>query len=180
MDPLTTTKKNEHSNPAFAAASESVAHQNGTQMNGTKMEEPYSEQSEKLLKHWWETADQEKNKHYRKGKRCLFLHRCFAFPSVAIPAIYAPISGLFREENGIQIANAVIFALVALLSSVYTFWDFGTKSNKHFEYEAKYADICSTINVELVKQPKYRIPADRFVEMIQGKIDAYKAHAPLI
>ena len=144
------------------------------------IEETYTDSNEKLLKFWLKISKENSAAHYKKGKHFKSLHEYFALPATIVPIIYSPISGLLADRDGIQYANVAILALTGILSGTHAFFDFGRKSQKHFQFEAQYADVTSTILVELTKERRLRIKADRFIEMIQAKIDSLGASAPVL
>lgn len=144
------------------------------------LEETYTDHSESLLKFWLKEAREQSQLHYKKGKSFKFKHEVFGLPATLLPLVFTPFSGVFANEEGMQYANVAVLATTGILSGVHNFFDFARKSQKHFEYEAKYADLATTIMVELSKVRDIRIRADRFVEMVQSKIDNFKANAPLL
>lgn len=144
------------------------------------VEEEYTEHSEALLKFWLKQAEKARDLHNKKGKSFKFKHEVTALPASLLPIMYSPISGLLSDEDGIEIANVIVLISTGLLSGIHSFFDYGRKSQKHFEYEAKYGDLATTILVELSKKRDIRIRADRFIEMVQSKIDNFAANAPLL
>ena len=144
------------------------------------VEEQYTEHSEALLKHWLKQAKDNSKAHNAKGRSFKKKHEWFGLPATLLPIIYSPIAGLLADEEGVEVASVAVLIATGILSGVHTFFDFGRKSQKHFEYEARYSDLYTTIIVELSKKRELRIKVDRFVEMIQSKIDTLGANAPLL
>lgn len=146
----------------------------------TRIEESYTNENEELLKKWYDDARISSVAHNKKGRAYKYKHEIFGLPASLIPIMYSPIAGLYSEKNGVDVATAFVLVTTGVLNGVYTFFNFGTKMQRHFEYEAKYADLSTTILVELSKERELRIPADRFIEMVQSKIDNFGANAPLL
>lgn len=144
------------------------------------IEEIYTEENEKLLRAWLKIANEKNKAHKLKGRHHKKMHECFGLPSVLLPIIFTPISGLWSEENWMRYANVVVLATTGILSGVHAFFDYARKSQLHFQYDALYADLSTTIMVELAKERSIRIRADRFIEMIQSKIDNLGANEPLL
>lgn len=144
------------------------------------IEEKYTIHNENLLKHWLKVARDNSAAHNAKGKQLKRRHEYFGLPSVLLPVIFTPISATLANVEGMQYANVAVLATTGILSGVHTFFDYARKSQRHFEYEAKYADLVTTIMVELSKKRDIRIRADRFIEMVQSKIDNLGANAPLL
>lgn len=150
------------------------------QMEPNFLEEKYTQENEDLLEEWLVQAKEASVAHNAAGRKFKFKHELFGLPAAAIPIAYSPVAGLFSANPGIQYANAFVLVTTGLLSCTYTFFNFGKKSQQHFDYEARYADLATTIQVELAKKREIRIRADRFIEMIQSKIDGLGANAPLL
>lgn len=144
------------------------------------IEEKYTIHNEALLKHWLKVARDNSTAHNKKGKSFKKKHEYVGLPAVLLPVVFTPISGVLANVDGMQYANVAVIATTGILNGVYTFFNFSKKSQKHFEYEAKYSDLATTIMVELSKKRDIRIRADRFIEMIQSKIDNLGANAPLL
>lgn len=157
-----------------------ITENNEPEHNYNVIEESYTDKSESLLKYWLKTAEAKRDAHNIKGKSFKFKHEITALPAALLPIIYSPISGLLDDSQGVKVANVSVLITTGILSGVHSFFDFGRKSQKHFEYEAKYSDLVTTILVELSKKREIRIRCDRFLEMIQAKIDNYGANEPLL
>jgi hypothetical protein len=152
----------------------------GKQTTYNVVEEEYTVYNETLLIQWLQIARTKSTAHNVGGKYFKFLHEFVGLPATILPIIYSPLSGVLADREGIQYANISILMITGLLSGIHTFFDFVRKSEKHFQYEGKYADLATTIMVELAKKREFRIRADRFVEMIQGQIDSFKSNEPLL
>jgi len=140
--------------------------------------EPYTEKNEKLLREYLDHSRVQSAKHYKKAKKLKLYHRVFGLPSMLIPLIYSPIAAFFKGEDGIDVATVCVLVTTAIFSGTTQFFNFSEKSQKHFEFEAKYADLITTINGELLKQRNYRIPASRFIAKVHSDFDHYGATAP--
>lgn len=157
-----------------------VINDDKNQQTSNLVEEEYTNHSEALLKHWLEEARKNKTAHNLKGRKFKRKHELFGLPSVLLPIVYSPIAGLLADEPGVNIASVCVLIVTGILSGVYTFFDFGRKAERHFRYEALYSDLATTILVELSKSRPIRIRADRFIEMMQSKVDNLGANAPLL
>ena len=144
------------------------------------VEETYTDFTENLLKNWLVLSKEKTIAHNIKGKRLKKLHEYVGLPAILLPVAFTPVSGLFSEEEWMRYANVIVLAVTGILSGTHAFFDYSRKSQLHFQYEAQYADVSSTIMVELTKERSIRIRADRFIEMIQSKIDNLGANEPLL
>jgi hypothetical protein len=143
-------------------------------------EEEYTIYNETLLIQWLKIARIRSTQHNVMGKKFKIYHEIFGLPAIILPIAYSPLSALLSFNSNIVYANVSILILTGVLSGIHGFFDFTRKSEKYFQYEAYYADLSTTIMVELSKRRDNRIRADRFVEMVQSKIDCYKSNEPLL
>lgn len=146
----------------------------------TVKEEPYTQKNEALLKEWMDEARSLSSKHNEKGRYYKYWHERIGFPATLLPVVYSPISGLLSNEPNIEIANVAVLITTGVLTGIHTFFDLGRKSQLHFDYENRYMDVCTTIRVELEKEPRFRMRCDRFIEIIHAKMDNLGASAPLL
>ncbi len=110
--------------------------------------------------------------HFRK------LDIRWGLPSILIPATFAPLSVYANfwdtEENSVKPGD-YIGTLGLFLTSIFTgvsgFFQYGQRSGKHYLYSAKYTDIATDIDAELIKKKEFRISADVFVQTIKMKYD---------
>lgn len=98
--------------------------------------------------------------------------------------IFANLHIAFLDETlGITVGTvltSLITLLAGLLAGVATFNDALTKSESHFSISARYFDIATDIEAELVKPRAFRLAADVFITRTQHQIDAANARAPVI
>jgi len=143
-------------------------------------EETYSDHSEALLKNWLKIAEKNSEAHNKKGRHFKFMHEIVGIPAIIIPGAFSPIYGFLSDKEGIEIANIIVLIVTFILTTMLTFFSYQRKSELHFRAESNYADLYSTVLVELSKERNFRIRVDRFVEMIQAKIDFLGATSPLL
>lgn len=139
----------------------------------------YSVNTENLLNDWIKEAQELSLKHDEKGKYFKFKHEIIGLPPILIPLIYGPLSMIFNfpEKNYI---DASVLIVTGLFNGVYKFFDFSKKSELHLRFSAKYEDLISSIKVELSKEPEDRIPADKFLYLIEERLDNLKEYQPVI
>ena len=140
----------------------------------------YTDATDALLEHWLGVSRKMAVAHNAKGKRFKFRHELIGIPATLLPIAYSPVPGLLSWMPWIEYVNVSVLITTGILSGIHSFYDFGRKSERHFQYEAYYSDLATTILVELSKRREMRICASRFVEMVQSKVDNYASNAPLL
>jgi hypothetical protein len=79
-------------------------------------------------------------------------------------------------------------AFIATISLVVTsalnisamFFSFGRRSERHYNYSAKYADLGIRIKTELARSSGFRAPVDRFATTVQQEFNQLKSSEPVI
>lgn len=100
-------------------------------------------------------------------------------PAIVTPAIFGPVVMLVAAAtedrcDTVTIADYVStvgFVLTSVFTTIYSFYGFGTRSHQHHSYAAKYSDIITDIESELVKKKEYRTHASVFVTTMKMKYD---------
>lgn len=111
-------------------------------------------------------------------------------PTLILPSIFAPLVLLMANEEDpcaksdhIQISSYLStsgFILTGIFTGIHNFFRYDHRVNKHNRFSAKYSDLITDIETELIKKKKYRIPADVFVTTIKMKFDTFVFHEPVI
>jgi hypothetical protein len=151
-------------------------------MEEKRTEEPWHSSLENYLKHMRDVADTHSSLHEQAGYHFKKRNNWFGLPSVLIPLIMAPVS-LMLESVGtpaIQYVNAGGFMLTGVFTGVYSFFKYGEKMERHFAFSARYADILTDIESELIKERRHRIPADVMIVKVKMSVDNLKKTAPVI
>eukprot|EP00634_Sargassococcus_sp_CCMP2135_P009777 CAMPEP_0198656504 /NCGR_PEP_ID=MMETSP1467-20131203/9902_1 /TAXON_ID=1462469 /ORGANISM="unid. sp., Strain CCMP2135" /LENGTH=252 /DNA_ID=CAMNT_0044392545 /DNA_START=57 /DNA_END=815 /DNA_ORIENTATION=+ len=158
-----------------------------------RLELPYDEDCEALLRSWLARAEQASATHDEAGYHFKSLHRRYELPPILLNLGLAPASLLLGNVHLDAIDSALggsvslgtlvssLLTLVAgILAGIGSFNDAKTKSNKHFDIAARYFDIVTDIETELVKPRAFRVPADVFLAKTQQQIDSANARAPVV
>jgi len=116
------------------------------------------------------------------------LEICWGIPPVLISAIFAPLVLLAGQLNSedcdrVSIADYLSttgFVISGIASAINTFFRFGNRCALHHMYAAKYSDIVTDIQSEMVKKKEYRIAADVFICTMRIKYDNLIFGEPVI
>lgn len=112
----------------------------------------------------------------------------WVLPSILVPTIFGPVVLLisnitYDNDEVVTTADYISttgFILTSVLTSVSNFYRYGTRSQDHHTYSAKYSDIVTDIESELIKKKKFRTNADVFVTTMKMKFDNLVFGEPVI
>ena len=112
----------------------------------------------------------------------------WGLPSVLIPVIMAPISlmvGWSTNNTCSNITasdyiNSIGYLAAGIVSGVYSYFNFGERTAKHFSVALLYDMIISEINMEMTKGVKFRVQADVFMVRITMLIASATNEEPTI
>jgi hypothetical protein len=100
---------------------------------------------------------------------------------VLLPVVMSPVSVLIDDfPNASKYLNAFAFLATGVIGGVVSFFKYGEKMSNHFNYAARYGDIVTDIQAELVKGRSFRIQLDVFSTKIKMLIDNLLLNEPTI
>ena len=136
---------------------------NGLETIPVTTEAPWDKAGEILLRDWMDEAKDTAIDHRRTGYK---LKKRYHFLSIAVivtAAFVFLVSSLFpctTEESYRYIQ--VCFSFVSLIvANTSTFFNYGARYQKHFDYEGKYCRFAIDIQEILITQTEFRPPKDR-------------------
>jgi hypothetical protein len=145
-----------------------------------KMNEPWTEASEKLLKSWLDICVNKSEFHERQGKYFKWKNQLYGLPAILIPIVITPLVLILNiSPITAEIVSTSSLIATGVFNGVHRFFDFQKKSFQHLEYSGKYNELKTFIEVELAKEREYRFDADRFIEITQAKIDFLNQTEPI-
>ena len=143
-------------------------------------EEPWLDDHEALIHQWRQTSDTLSKKHEDAGYAAKRKHTRFGLPAMLIPMVMAPMTPLFSSHWSTVYVESVGFVLSAVASGMVQFFNFAGKSERHFNFSARYADLVTDIEQELAKPRQYRQQVDTFSLRVKMMFDALNRHAPTL
>lgn len=142
-----------------------------------RTEGPWSNDIEGLMNDWKNMCKLKSDLHSKAGYIYKRKHTHWGLPSMLIPISMAPISVMIgynscsSDLNWQTIFNSAAFLISGIFSGVSSFFKFETKKEQFFNFSARYCDIITDIEAELIKDQKYRVPADVFIIRIKMLVD---------
>lgn len=105
-------------------------------------------------------------------------HAFYAFPAMLIPTISAPVMGTFKDDEWAPYFGMSAMVVTAIFSGFSNFFNYGSKSQMHFNFAGRYGDIVTDIEETLHKKHDRRISAHVAMRTYKMKMDALNLSAP--
>ena len=136
-------------------------------IDAQRIEMPWTEQHETLLRAW--TKDSAKRAKYHDKKRRMFniVHHAVGIPSMLLPIILGTTEDLMRSDGDTCGHNWLHLSLLiasGVLAGINQFVAPSKKSHVHSEYNAKFSEYITDVNLILCKSKAFRTPADVTLE----------------
>jgi hypothetical protein len=116
--------------------------------------------------------------HDNGARLCKKKHVLYGLPSLMIPMAMAPLSAALKDIEYISYIEMIAFMTTAVTSAMAQFFDYSGKTQKHFAFSARYADLVTDIDHELSKPAQYRQQVDTFSLKIKMMYDGLNRAAP--
>lgn len=145
-----------------------------------RYEEPWTNKGENLIREWNEKIKDSKKLHDAAGYYYKKQRKQWGLPAIVLPAVMAPFTGVFAEYNWIKYVNVMSFMLVAFFSGIDSFYNFATRKERHFNHSARYAELSTAIESELLKNKRFRVQSDVFTTQVRMRFDMLNTIAPII
>lgn len=142
-------------------------------------EEPWSDEIERLVKHWRDYSIVMADQHENAGYKIKFNHNILGLPPIIIPITMTFISQILpTNNNSTNVFQGLMFLISGCTSALYKWLNLGERYSRHFSYSSRYNDITTAIDGELSRRRKFRRPADAFITEIRVKLDNLNHSAP--
>ncbi len=90
-------------------------------------------------------CDEASENHEKAGNDARRRYIRFALPGSILPLITAPIVSLFKDSYWSVYLATISLILTGVFNGVNSFFNYGSKSEQHHSYSAKYSDISTDI-----------------------------------
>jgi hypothetical protein len=145
-----------------------------------RLEEPWGTSAEEMLALWSSDCQAASETHAACGKHFKRLFTYWSIPGLLLSVVMGGVTGVLADDPNIQYVNMVGFITLGAIQGVNSFFNFGKKEQRHFEYATRYLEISTNIQAELVKNRAFRIPADVFLTEMRMCKQQLDRNAPVI
>ena len=151
--------------------------QGSSERDQPRSEEPWTAESEALLRHWASGWTRRERRHREEAWRTQRLSRLIRVPSYVIPVLTAPLTASgYIDKNG----SALALAVLAMLSGLNSVFDFGKESGDHFKAATQYSELVNESEEVLCKSKRFRPECDVFVNELMIRADSASRNAPCL
>lgn len=141
-------------------------------------EEPWDEPHEELIDKWRESCKSLARSHEDAAQAYKKKNVMYGLPSLMIPMVMAPLSAALKDYDYISYIETIAFMSTAVASAMVQFFKFSAKSERHFSFATRYADLVTDIDQELAKARRFRQQVDTFSLKVKMMYDALNRSAP--
>ena len=155
-------------------------HETRIKIEGLRRSAEWTDETEALALEWKEKAEKASIVHNGAGLSNKYKHIITGLPVIIIPSIFAPLTAALGSGSpGIEYVSMVGFITTGIMGGINGLFGFNQNHQRHMDFSARYSDIASDIQYELLKQRNHRnIPPDQFLMRVQMKMDNLNAQAP--
>lgn len=113
--------------------------------------------------------------HRYNSRKYKILHYTFGFFSTALPLVSSGFVDLFDED---KMFETKLLITIGLVNTVSQFFRLETLHNKHLEYEDRFEELKTKINIELTKPKSNRTSCEIFLLKITDKYNLLNYTGP--
>jgi len=149
--------------------------------NSDSMDDPerkellWEEREEKVIEAWQEHCRVASKAHGRKARVMKKRYTCVTLPSILIPVAISGFSTMLTER---PLATSGLMVIVSFFSGISGFLNLGQLTEKHFQFQALYADLALDIETEMCRPKRMRGPCDVFLEHVRSQLSKLDLSAP--
>ena len=143
-----------------------------------RVELPWEDREEQLVQKIASECTIVSKEHENKAKYNKKLYVAFGLPAMLIPIILAGLNTFLTKEHELLVSSLLI--LSGILTGISQFFNFGKKTQAHFEYASRYSELLLMIDIEMVKPKRFRLACDVFLERVSKCFADLNANAPAL
>ena len=137
----------------------------------------WEKREESVLEEWRLRLEKNSEAHGRMGKVMKKRYTLFTIPAILIPVVTSSLSNILQPYP-LATSGAMLFT--SIFTGVNGFFNFGSKTEQHFNHEAMYRILANEIQKELCKPKSQRVACDVYMEKIMSKMNELDKSAPVL
>lgn len=143
--------------------------------DNVRLEMGWEDTHEHLFREWVKDCQERSAAHAKKAKNFKRLYQALGIPATLLPIILSGITDALKPHEYVLTAGLVV---TGVITGVSTFLNPGQKAERHWAFEAKFAEIVNDIRVILSKPRQYRLAADVALERYLNAYNTVCGNAP--
>jgi hypothetical protein len=137
----------------------------------------WEKREEAILEEWRQRMLNNSTAHGKKGRVMKTRYVVCTVPAIIIPVVA---SGLSNVMQPYPLATAGTMLTTSILAGINGFFNFGSKTERHFQFEAAYMVLANEVQKEMCKPKAMRPPCDVYLQKIMSKMNELDASAPVV
>jgi hypothetical protein len=137
----------------------------------------WERRGEDLISSWCEKLKKSSIAHGKMGKVMKNRYTMVSLPAVIIPVVASSLSTVLQPY---PLAMTGLMLTTSIFTGINSFFNYGKKEQKHFEYEASYQKLANEIEKELSKPKKHRTACDLYLQIILSEMNRLDGSAPVL
>ena len=148
-------------------------------LKSVRIEEPYHEKNEKLIKDWMDECLVASAAHEKAGKRFKKNSLYLLIPSLAFSVTALTITGIDGiDDSSKNIIMKIGLGVSSLVGGLQGLLHYSDKSKSHLDFSGKYASLYREMTAEMTREPRYRVPSDVFIAQMKSAMTHLSDNAP--
>ena len=137
----------------------------------------WEKREEVILEEWRQRMVVNSDKHEKMGKKMKRRYQVCTLPAIIIPVVASSLSNILQPY---PLATAGTMLLTSIFTGINGFFNFGSKTEQHFHYQAAYTQLANEVQKEMCKPKALRPPCDVYLQKIMSKMNELDANAPVL
>ena len=109
------------------------------------------------------------------GKRERMKYVFFGIPTMVVPIILGGISPIIPCNS---LGYSLGMMSSGIISGISIFFNFGKKTQEHFEFSSRFFELMTDIDSELCKPKQHRMACDVYIEKIKQRYNTLVSNSP--
>jgi hypothetical protein len=137
----------------------------------------WEKREEDIMEEWRQRMLNNSTAHGKKGRVMKTRYAACTVPAIIIPVVASGLSNILQPY---PLATACSMLATSILTGINGFFNFGSKTERHFHFEAAYMVLANEVQKEMCKPKAMRPPCDVYLQKIMSKMNELDASAPVL
>jgi hypothetical protein len=150
---------------------------NSSHDDSSRKELLWEKREEVIIEEWRQKCIKNSQSHGVKGKVMKKRYTLCSIPAILIPVVTSGLSNVLQPYPLVVSGTMIV---TSLFTGVNAFFNFGSKTEQHFQYEASYMVLANEIQKELCKPKALRTACDVYLERVMNQMNQLDKSAPVL
>ena len=137
----------------------------------------WSGRQQDLILAWGKRLKQNSIAHGKMGKIMKRRYTMVSLPAILIPVVASSLSNVLQPY---PLAMSGAMLVTSIFTGINGFFNYGAKTQQHFEYEYNYSKLANEIDKELSKKKMDRQACDLYLQIVLSEMNRLDSSAPVL